>query len=190
MTFTLFGANQHWCMIPILALRGHPLMVSTRRRGVKLRWTHLDEGASALMEGSAPCGRPSIQKIRAHWRHPVFSCKAFGAFCSRISSWKGIKSGALLSTKTCDMNNTNVTVLNRLHSYYSLISALGHEIIVLTVSREWSVYFELMWTSTGRSVADGREGVESRDFLVDVLNGWHLRHTWLIKLNIPLSGPA
>ena len=52
--------------------KGHPFMTSTRRGGVRLRWTHADRG------GVSPIWT-STQKIRAHSRHPVFfSCKDVG----------------------------------------------------------------------------------------------------------------
>jgi len=50
-------------VLPIYPMRGHTFMTSTRRGGVRLRWTHADKG-----RGSAPCGLwTSTQKIRAHW---------------------------------------------------------------------------------------------------------------------------
>ena len=62
-------------------IRGHPFMTSTRR-GVRLRWTHVDGG-----EGSSPMWTSTQKiKIRVHWCHTVFSCKEVGVFFARISS--------------------------------------------------------------------------------------------------------
>jgi len=61
--------------------RGHPFMTSTRRGGARLRWTHADGvGVSSMWT--------SIQKIRAHWRHPVFfSCKEVSIFGPEFCLW-------------------------------------------------------------------------------------------------------
>jgi len=47
---------------------------------VRLRWMHADgERVNSMLT--------STQKIRAHWRHPVFfSCKEVGGFWTSISS--------------------------------------------------------------------------------------------------------
>jgi len=57
-------------------IRGYPFMTYTRR-GVRLRWTHVDEGG-----GSSPMWTSTQKiKIRVHQRHTVFfSCKEVGIF--------------------------------------------------------------------------------------------------------------
>ena len=73
MKMTIWKTNT---MTKCIYVRGHPFMTSTRR-GVRLRWAHVDGGRW----GPAPCGRPHRKLKLVHWRHTVFfSCKEVGVF--------------------------------------------------------------------------------------------------------------
>src|SRR6218665_2067663 len=65
-----------------LPLRDHTFMKSTQR----------GSGPSRRMQAAVSSIWTSTQKIRAHIRHPVFSCKEVGISFTRISSLNGIKS--------------------------------------------------------------------------------------------------
>jgi len=95
-------------------------------------------------EGRGACGRrkgvssmwTSIQKIRAHWRHPIFSCAKKLAFIWTTSVYfEGIISGFFPHYKLVVLI-TNSTVLNKLQWYYSRIHVDVHK-------EEWA---RLMWT--------------------------------------------
>jgi len=63
-------------------------MMPTLKGGVRLRGTHADGGGGSLM-----------------WiRHPVFSRKEFGFFCTTISSLGGIKSEKFSSMPVSNLN--------------------------------------------------------------------------------------
>src|SRR6218665_549220 len=102
--------------------RGHPFMTSTRRGGVRLRWTHVDGGRDP-----APCGRPH-RKLKLESTDVIQSsshAKKLASFFTRFSSLDGIKSRIFLRYKLV-IKITNSTVLSKLQSY-SRISALGPE---------------------------------------------------------------
>jgi len=62
-------------------IRYHPFMTSTRRgRG----------GRAQVDESGRDWTSTQNIKIRAHWRHSVFSCKEVGVFVTRTSSLDGI----------------------------------------------------------------------------------------------------
>ena len=85
------------CYLSQFYLWGHPFMTSTwRGEGVRLRWTHVDEG-----RGVKPHEDYTLKiKIRVHWRHTVFfSCKEVFVFFTRISSLDRNKVEILLRSK-------------------------------------------------------------------------------------------